>query len=400
MSIYEEHNIPTLINAAGEKTWLGGSQMPPEVLAAIKEASESYATIQDVEAGASELISEITGSEAGYVSSGAAAGITLATAACITGMDVEKMNELPDTEGTSAEVVIPKSHRNSYDHAVRAAGAQLIEAGLDDVNAGSGTRSVESWEVEAKIGPDTVAIHALAKSDNHDFLRELVEISQSHEVPFILDAAAQLPPKKNLQLFVSMGVDVVVFSGGKAIRGPQGTGIICGTEEIVQSIALQHLDMDVLFDLWEPPRNLISKEELPGLPRHGIGRGFKLGKEEIVGVMKALQLYVDRDEEKELARLGKIVERVAEEADQVRGLEAWHLGSEATGRVPVAEIRVDPDETGIDAFSLIHKLRKGKPPIYVRSERAEEGMLVVNPSCLKEEEIEILGKRLQELITA
>ena len=118
-------------------------------------------------------------------------------------------------------------------------------------------------------------------------------MARQHSLPVLVDAAGELPPISNLRSFIESGADLVAFSGGKALRGPQSTGILCGRKEYIASVALQHLDMDEHFEVWEPPEYFIAKSELAGLPRHGIGRGFKVAKEEIAGVLTALELFAE-----------------------------------------------------------------------------------------------------------
>lgn len=398
MSIYERYGIKTLINAAGEKTLLGGSRMDPEVLQAMEEASHSFSTIEEVEAKASEIIAKITGAEAGYVVSGAAAGLTLSAAACMVGLDIKKINQLPDTTGMKNEVIIPRTHRNSYDHAIRATGAKLVEVGFDDRAAGSGVRVQEPWEIEAGISEQTAAVHAVATSHNHDFLKDLVKITRKYNIPIILDAAAQLPPKNNLRKFIQMGIDIAVFSGGKAIKGPQGTGIICGKKEYIKSIALQHLDLDVPFHLWNPPETLISKKELNGLPRHGIGRGFKLGKEEIIGLLVALERFVQKDEKAEQKKFSSICEDIGGALEKIDGLSVNYLSPSITKKIHLTEVTVDSKVLGMNATELIKKLRTGTPRVFVRTERADKGKIVINPACLHNDEVDIVIKKFQQII--
>ena len=399
MNIYERYGVPTIVNAAGPKTWLGGSLMSDEVVAAMQEASRSFATIQELQAKASTVIAEITGAEAGYITSGAAAGLTLAAAACLAGLDPARMEALPETIGMRDEIILPRSHRNSYDHAIRASGAKIVEAGFDDIHAGVGTRRPESWELEAAITPNTAAIHAVASPTNHDFLAALIEMGHRHDLPVILDAAAQIPPKMNLRRFIDMGGDLVVFSGGKGIRGPQASGFVCGRADLIESVALQHLDLDVPLELWEPPSSLIRKERLTGLPRHGIGRGFKVGKEEIVGAVEALRLYWESDEDAFLRELAGRAEAMAFALSAVPGLRAAHLPPTDTRPLSLVEVTVSDEECGLTALELARRLRQEDPRVYVREEHTGSGRLVINPFCLQAGEEDVVVRRFEACIT-
>ncbi|MFB6295864.1 MAG: L-seryl-tRNA selenium transferase, partial [Halobacteriales archaeon] len=218
-TIYEELGVPRVINAASTKTRIGGSLIRPEAMEAMSRASESFVRISDLQARASELIQDVTGAEAGYVASGAAASMTLGIAACIAGDDLGAMDRLPETPGVPDEVVMPRTHRNGYDHAIRAAGATIVDVGTNDNHLGTGSTNVELWEIADAIGEDTAAVAYMEKSYTQPDLADVIEVAHDHDVPVLVDAAAELPPKENLRAFVEQGADLVAFSGGKAIRG-------------------------------------------------------------------------------------------------------------------------------------------------------------------------------------
>ena len=205
------------------------------------------------------------------------------------------MNRLPDTSGMKNEVIMARSHRNFYDHAVRSVGIELVEVGIADRFSGAGIRDAEGWEIEAAISERTAAIVYVAYAHTQPSLEEVVAAARKGGVPVIVDAAGQLPPASNLQRFIAAGADLVAFSGGKAIGGPQASGILCGRRDLIAAAALQHQDLDVMPELWDPPASLIDKSQLPGAPQHGIGRPCKVGKEEIAGLVKALRLFVAED---------------------------------------------------------------------------------------------------------
>lgn len=288
-TIYDELGIARVINAAGTKTRIGGSRIRPEAMAAMSRASEAFVRISDLQARASELIRDVTGAEAGYVTSGAAAGICLGTAACLAGHDLDAMNRLPETMDVADEVVMPRTHRTAYDHAIRAAGATIVDVGTNDHHLGTGSKNVELWEIKEAIGEETAAVAYMEKAYTQPDLADVVAVAHEHNVPVLVDAAAELPPAANLETFVEAGADLVVFSGGKAIRGPQSTGILAGRSDLISSAALQHLDMHIAEELWEPPEELIDRDRFDGVPRQGIGRPLKVGKEELVGLVRALE---------------------------------------------------------------------------------------------------------------
>lgn len=297
MDVYNELGVRTIINAKGPATRLSGGPMASEVVAAMAEASQACVDIAVLQARASEIIASHTGAEAGLVTSGAAAGLMLGTAACVTGLDIAKMARLPDLMGMKNEVVMVRSQRNLYDHAVRAAGVNIVEVGLPDRYAGAGVRDAEPWEIEAAIGGRTAAVFYVAAPAARPTLDAVVKTAHGLGVPVLVDAAAQLPPVTNLRRFVDEGADLVAFSGGKALGGPQGSGMLAGRHELIMSAALQMLDFDIAWEQWAPPAGLIEKGLLKGVPQHGIGRACKIGKETIVGFLVALRLFADEDPE-------------------------------------------------------------------------------------------------------
>lgn len=396
-TVYDRLGVRTIINAAGPVTRLSGAIMAPEVGAAMGEASRFCVDIAELQARAGEVIAELTGAEAGYVTSGAAAGLLLATAACVTGPDPGKMNRLPDTAGMKDEVIMARSHRNFYDHAIRAVGVRLVEVGIADRFSGAGVRDAEAWEIADAVSERTAAIAYVAGAGVRPRLSEVVAAARSRGVPVIVDAAAQLPPAENLKRFVAEGADLVCFSGGKAIGGPQGTGILCGRKRLISAAALQHLDMDVLFELWQPPASLIDKEKLPGAPQHGLGRPCKVGKEQIVGLLTALRLFVAEGDAVRMSRWQARVEGLVQALGTLR--HATAAAAMTPGRpVPAVRLAVDETGAGISAIELSRRLVAGDPPIHANPALAYEGILLFNPMCLREGDVEVIAGRVRDLL--
>ncbi len=217
-NVYDSLGVRTIINAAGPATRLSGSIMPPQVADAMREASQHCVDIAELQGRASEIIAEITGAEAGYVTSGAAAGLLLGTAACVTGLDPDLMNRLPDTTGMKDEVIMARSHRNFYDHAVRSVGIRLVEVGISDRFSGAGVRDTEPWEIAAAITERTAAICYVAYAHTQPDLPQVVEVAHRAGVPVIVDAAGQLPPASNLQRFIKEGADLDQVDADRAHR--------------------------------------------------------------------------------------------------------------------------------------------------------------------------------------
>ncbi len=391
-SIYDELGVTTVVNAAGTKTRIGGSLIRPDAADAMRAAADSFARISDLQARASDLIASATGAEAGYVTSGAAAALTMATAACIAGDDLGRMDRLPATGDAPDEVVMARTHRTGYDHAIRAAGARIVDVGTNDRHLGTGARNVEPWEVADAIGPETAAVGYVQKGYTEPPLETVVELAHERDVPVIVDAAAELPPAANLSRFVDAGADLVAFSGGKAIRGPQSTGLLAGREELIRSVAAQHLDMHAAEEVYEPPTALVDPDELGGVPRQGLGRGFKVGKEELVGVIRALELFLAEDHDAVREEWHERAERIA---DGLAGLPATvTLVDDPTSVSPFLSVTVAP-EAPASATELAGRLRREEPRVYLGADGAAEGELSVNPMCLSDTEADYVVERLR-----
>jgi D-glucosaminate-6-phosphate ammonia-lyase len=389
-SIFGQLGVRTIINAAGPVTRLSGARMSDEVLDAMREAGQFCVDIAEMQAVAGALIAEVTGAESGYVTSGAAAGLVLATAACVTGLDPGKMNRLPDTTGMKSEVIMPRSHRNFYDHAVRSVGVTLIEVGIPDRFSGAGVRDTEAWEIGDAINERTAAIVYVAQSHAQPPLPEVSAVAKEHGVPVIVDAAGQLPPAANLKRFINEGADAVCFSGGKAMGGPQGSGVLCGRRDLISAAALQHLDLDVHFELWQPPPSLIDKSAMPGAPQHGIGRPCKAGKEQIAGLMVALKRFVAEGDEVRHTRWSQIIHDLAEEIGTLPGAE---ISVDVHRTIPVLRLVLSQSDGGID---LVKQLMDGEPSVHVSTSGVYDGILAFNPICLTTEDIVPIAVRLKE----
>ena len=398
MDIYKKLGVNPIINAAGTLTRLGGTIMLPEVRQAMEEAAESLVPIEQLQAAASRIIAKICGSEAGYVVSGAAAGLTMATAACMVGLDITKMDLLPFPRDIPDEVIICRSHRNSYDHAYRAAGAKLIEIGVSDRLAGAGVRDTELWEIEAAITDRTAAIAYTAMPNSLPSLQQIKQTVLKYDIPVIVDGAAQLPPPSNLRRFIEEGADLVCFSGGKALRGPQATGIIAGRRDLIASIALQHLDMDVTDALWDPPSDLIPKERLKGIPRHGIGRGFKVSKEQIAGVISALESYTEKQCEKDQKQWQEIVHQMERGLNTCNHIRLSVQSANNRYAIPILQIQFDEKSVGKSALEIAADLNRGNPPVYLGEKHIFEGILLVNPINLNEKAADEIVRRLTDIL--
>ena len=394
MSIYDDLGVRSIINASGTLTRLGGSRMAPEVLAAMAEAAAAFVPIDGLQERAGAVIAEITGAEAGYVVAGAAAGLALATAACVAGLDVAKMDRLPDTTGMKDEVVVQRGHRNAYDHMIRSVGVRFVEVGYLGYPGAGGTWP---WQLDAAITERTAAVACpILDTPGTLSLPEVVEIAHARNVPVIVDAAAELPPRANLRRFIAEGADLVTFSGGKAIGGPQASGILAGRADLIASVALQHQDMDVRAATWTK-RPWLADGRLGGVPHQGFGRSMKIGREEIVGLVVALQRYAAGDDAQDAARWRARLARVEESLSGLPGVTLTHRFT-AERPVPRLELAVDQAALGMTAYDVVNRLFDGEPAIAVGEGRAELGTIIVDAQGLTDDEAAIVGRRLRAVL--
>jgi L-seryl-tRNA(Ser) seleniumtransferase len=394
VGIFEQLGLKPIINASGAVTRLGGAPLSEAALAAFCEAAKASVPLDELQAAASRKIAEATGTEAGIVTCGAAAALTLGAAAILAGHDAARMERLPRCEGFPDEFVVAREHRNGYDHAVRAAGAKFVEVGFHEPLAGAGVRRVEAAEYEAAFGPHTAGVLYVYTSDSRPPLADVVARAHAHHLPVLVDAAGELPPRANLRAIAATGADLVAFSGGKAIRGPQASGILCGRRELVSSAAVQMLDMDDHPQLWQPPEGLIDRTKLRGMPRQGIGRAFKVSKEQIAALVAALDAFVRGEYDELLPGCRRRLETIAAAID---GCAAVCRLQESDGEhLPILEIAVDEAKLASTAFEVCRRLRAGSPPCYVGHWGLAEGKLVIHPLHLDDENTAELARRLRE----
>lgn len=391
MSVYDSLGVPAIINASGPVTRLGGSAMSETVLDAFQDAAREWVPLEQLQAAASKMMAQVTGAEAGLVTSGAAASLTLGAAAIIAGYDLSRMEQLPHTEKFPHEFVVARDQRSGYDHAVRAAGAKLVEVGFNEVVAGAGVRRTEVWEYEAAFCEQTAGVLYVYTRDSQPALEAVVEVAHRHDLPVLVDAAGELPPRANLMLPGMTKADLVAFSGGKAIRGPQSTGLLCGQQDLIASAALQMLDLDDHWELWEPPAEFIDRRKLKGMPRHGIGRSMKVSKEEIVALVTALAIFASQDPTEANDTHREHLQLIAE-AIEGPTVRCEVLDPSDHECVPLLEISL----VAADAVEICRGLRKGTPPIYVGHGKLSAGKLVINPMCLDRHAADTIADRLRK----
>ncbi|MBM3370197.1 MAG: aminotransferase class V-fold PLP-dependent enzyme [Betaproteobacteria bacterium] len=369
------------LNAAGTLTRLGGSLMANEVLEAMCEAARFSVDMAELQSAAGRRVAELMGAEAALVTSGASAAMTLACAACLAGWEAAAMAQLPQAEGMPNHMLMARTHRNTYDHAVRLAGAKIVDIGHNDYGTGAGVRSLESWEIESHINGQVVGMVFTATAKTLSDLPQVIETLHRHGRFVIVDAAAQLPPRSNLQSLIATGADLVIFSGGKAIGGPQSTGILAGRSALIGSALLQMLDMDVHPATWIPA-GFINRKSLKGLPTHGIGRGFKVGKEEIAGLICALERYLNADEVIQHHEWRRRLDIIKEKLMVQPGLSVELLDCLPGAGVPCLAIK--PSNTNVFRLSLA--LQELPVPLHLGESRIGEGLLLFIPTALRSDD--------------
>jgi D-glucosaminate-6-phosphate ammonia-lyase len=254
-------------------------------------------------------------------------------------------------------------------------------------------RGLEGWEIEAAIGPNTAAIGYAANPTRQPSLAAVAAVARKHNLPVIVDAAAQLPPKANLKHFIAEGASLVAYSGGKAIHGPQGTGILCGQNDLVAAALIQQLDMDILAETWLPPVGLLDSFFKDRLPHHGLGRGFKVDKESIAGLLVALERFVVADDG---AANGKRETQLRRLADLLADIKcrATVLSAAETKRYPILEIQFDEESLGFGAVEISRRLQRQSIPVHLSERRIYENVLLVDASGLRPDDEQAIASAL------
>jgi D-glucosaminate-6-phosphate ammonia-lyase len=373
-----------VINAAGNASRLGGTRLAEPVVSAMVAASQNFVPIAEMQAKASELIAEFTGAEAGCVASGGDACLTLAAAACMTGDSLAAMDQLPDTTGLRNEIVMHRAHRMSFDHALRLAGAKLVEFGYGLPFSGVGAYR---WQMEAAITERTAASFYVGTPVVYtlDF-ETFVEISHRHGLPVIVDAAPTQVPPENFRRWIDLGADLVACAGGKYVGGPGATGFLAGRLDLVRAATLQQQDAFVHPHLYTEP--LREGEGNADPPHQGIGRVMKVGREEIAALMAALKLCATRDYAQEKRQRTEIIQRL-EGSIRQRNFAGLNVMVEDPSNAMTLLFA-----TTAQAARAALELQQGSPRVFVLSAFINQRQLIVIPHCVLPEEVAPLEQRL------
>src|SRR5437867_2433998 len=359
----EKLNLRPVINGVGTVTILGGSIMPPEVVQAMAEASRFFVPLEELQQKVGDRIAELLQVPAAMVSCGAASAITVATAACVAGGDRRRLQKLPDTTGLRNEVVIQKSHRSGYEAQIELVGARLVW--------------VENRaELDRALGERTAMMFFLNKAGPQGVVKrdEWIRVGKARAVPTFSDAAADVPPPTRLSSIVKEGFDLVAFSGGKGLMGPQGASLLLGRKDLV-----------------ETARYAIS-------PHGGIGRGMKVGKEELIGLLAAVEHYLKRDHAAEQRKAEGRAAHILDALKAVKGVDASRHVPEIANEVPHVLLQWDERGLKLTASDAVKQLRDGEPPIAVS--RTGEGEVRISVWMMQGEEHRIVARRLKEVFSA
>jgi L-seryl-tRNA(Ser) seleniumtransferase len=362
----KELGVQPIINAAGMETSLTGTLMLPEVLQAIEAMSHQYVRLDELHDAVGKRIATLLGCEAAMVTSGAAAALTVGTAGCLTGINPHFVRSLPDLAGMKSEVIIQKSHRFSYDHAVRNCGVRLIEVETAE-------------ELSRAVNERTAMMLFLNKRDHLGKIKreEFVALGKKFNVPTFNDAAADLPPAGNLTRYLKLGFDLVTFSGGKGLRGPQSTGLLLGRRDLIAAARLN-----------APPNG------------DAIGRPMKVNKEEMVGLMVALELYLKRDHRKDWDEWERNIELIAGALEPIKGVTTERVIPPIANEVPNLRVHWDRKLVKLTSADLTRRLREGRPSIELVPGLEEPEALQISSWTLQTGEAEMVARRLREIFVS
>lgn len=392
--MFEQFDIHPIINAVGYATRVSGSCPHPEVIAAMSAASAHYFEVDDLLTAASTLIARCTGAETGIVTCGAGAALTLAAAACLAGNRPEIMDQLPDVSACPRdEIIFPVPGPFDYDHAIRLSGAKLVYI---DYRATDALR-----QIELAITPKTAAIGFVwLRVDERPDLTALAELAHRHGLPLIVDAACALPPVENLTAFSRCGADLVAYSGGKHLGGPQASGILCGRADLIRSAWVQMVDMDVREGTWSL-QHWIANGWQSRPPRHGIGRSMKVSKESIVGVMAALQRYATRDHATEYADWQADIKKIYDGICDLAELRITRLAQGMNGQLyPNLRIESGSEPNGLSVRDLLLALRiRSRKIILAEDEQSSDRAFLYAP-CLQPGDAEEIISAIRQAVSS
>ena len=359
---FKELGIRPFINAAGTYTTLTASLMEPAAVQAYDYAARQYVRLNELHDAVGQKIASLIGCEAAMVSAGAASALTLGTAACITGTNPDFVHRIPDLTGMKSEVIIQKSHRYGYDHAVRNCGIRFVEVETRE-------------ELERAVNPQTAMMLIFNAADPNGKIKaaEFAELGKKHSIPTFNDAAADVPPVENFSKYIKLGFDLVTFSGGKGIRGPQSAGLLLGRKDLIAAARLNG-----------PPNS------------DSIGRGMKVNKEELLSMMVAVEVFIKKDHKAEWNEWEKRVKLISDSVAVVKGVKAERYVFEIANAVPHLRVSWDTEAVKLSSQDVMKKLREGTPSIEVMP--FGRNGLTVGVWMMQSGDAQVVARRLREVL--
>lgn len=390
--IYAHFGIEPVINAVGYATRVTGSCPHPDVIAAMAAANSQYVELDDLLAAAGRLIQRTTGAESGIITAGAGAALTLAAAACLAGNDPDIMGRLPDTSSLAkTEIIYPTPGPFDYDHAIRLSGAKMITV---DYRADNALRQIES-----AVTQRTAAIgYVWYGTEEKPRLKSLVELAHRRHLPVIVDGAFAMPPVENLSALNQTGADLIAYSGGKHLGGPQASGILCGRADLVRSAWVQMVDMDVRAGTWSLQK-WIDDGWISRPPRHGIGRSMKVSKESMIGLMTALERYAQRDHAAEYENWKRFIETIHAGLRDVAGLRIKKFDRAFNGQpYPLLQMESGAPPNGVSVRQLLLALRSRPRKILLAEDEVSPDRAYCFAQCLRPGEPEEIVAAIKDAI--
>lgn len=362
---FKQLGVRPFINAAGTYTTMTASLMPPEVMSAINYASKQFVHLPKLQDAVGARIAELVGVEAAMVTSGAAGALTVGTLACITGSDQAKIRNWPDLSLPPREVIVQKSHRYVYDHAVRACAVKMVEVESAD-------------ELERAVNERTVMMLFFNDADPRGQIKleQFVALGKKHKIPTFNDAAADVPPVENLSKYSKMGFDLVTFSGGKGIRGPQSAGLLMGRKDLIDAARLNTSPYSDSF-----------------------ARGMKVNKEEMLGMMVAVERYLKHDHAADRREWDRRAKLIGDAASKVKSVTYEIEVPEIANHVPHVHIKWDQSVVKVSPLDVKKQLADGEPSVEATPSTNKE-QLVFGVWMMQPGESEIVARRVQQILKA
>lgn len=389
MATYAELGIRPVINGVGPATRLGGLPLADEIWQAMRAALDVSVRMDELHVAAGRRIAELVGAPDAFVTSGAAAALAMATTAAMTHGDPALLDRLPDVDGMPNEVIIQADHCDPYDRSVEAVGARILVAGYPG--------TTHPGEIERLISDRTAAM--LYRPGRHGDLVDLAtmgRIGAAAGIPVIVDAAVGVPPIGNVAAMFSDGASAIAVSGGKGLRGPQSAGLLLGVPALIADVGLAHWDMDEIAALWHNPHPAASGAERSAItpPRHGVARAMKVGREQIMGMLTAVERYVAAPAADEQAGIDELTAARAGLA-QIPSIDVTQAHHAA---LDVPRLIVDFSASGADVFEVTRRLREGEPRVFLGEGAIDRQQLHVNPMALLPGDGHRIARRVAAII--